>query len=137
MTLLNCFQLIYRNTPASPSATSNKLKLIIAIITLFTYKYRSHAIGTRRRDDLKEPKGAVPFFGHMFLMASIPGTKAHDAFLKNYHELGPIWSISLPGIGRMIQGDYPEMVEYVAKTNFAAYEKGWHFNKALHDIAGR
>ncbi|KAG0279545.1 hypothetical protein BGZ96_001932 [Linnemannia gamsii] len=136
MALLHYLYLIYERTLTSTSVTSNKLKLITAIIALLTYKYRSHAIGTRRRDDLKEPKGAVPFLGHMFLMASILGTKLHDVFLKNYHELGLVWSISLPGIGRMVQGDSPELIEHVNKTNFAAYEKGGHFNVALGDIFG-
>jgi hypothetical protein len=137
MALLHYLHLIYELTLTSTSTPSNKLKLITAIIALLTFKYRSHAIGTRRRDDLKEPKGAVPFLGHMPLMASIPGTRLHDTFLKNYRELGPVWSISLPGIGRMIHGDSPELVEHVSKTNFEAYEKGEHFNEALGDIFGK
>ncbi|KAH7038669.1 hypothetical protein BKA57DRAFT_520532 [Linnemannia elongata] len=70
----------------------------------------------------------------MLLMASVPGTKLHDTFLKNYRELGPVWSISLPGIGRMIEGDSPELIEHVVMTNFSAYEKGDYFNTALGDI---
>ncbi|KAF8944072.1 hypothetical protein BGZ47_004703 [Haplosporangium gracile] len=131
------YQHILTLVGSTTSTTTNKLKLIAALVALLTYKYRSHAIGTRRRDDLKEPKGAVPFFGHMFLMASIPGAKLHDTFVKNYRELGPVWSISLPGIGRMIQGDTPEMIEHVSKTNFWAYEKGEHLNNALGDVFGK
>ncbi|KAG0055750.1 hypothetical protein BGZ89_002283 [Linnemannia elongata] len=115
MALLHYVHLLYQHTLAlaagyTTSTPSNKLKLPAALVALLTYKYRSHAIGTHRRDDLKEPKGAVPFFGHMLLMASVPGTKLHDTFLKNYRELGPVWSISLPGIGRMIEGDSPELI---------------------------
>ncbi|KAF9080598.1 serine/threonine protein kinase, CMGC, dual-specificity [Mortierella sp. AD031] len=116
---------------------SNKLKLLFALLALATYKYRSHAIGTRRRPDLKQPKGALPFFGHLFLMASIPTTELYDVMEKNYQELGPIWSISLPGIGRMIQGDAPEIIEHVLKTNFWAYEKGPHFVSSLSDVFGQ
>ncbi|KAG0271901.1 hypothetical protein BGZ95_000226 [Linnemannia exigua] len=134
MTITYLLRSLFEKTSTGP----NRLKFLLAFITLATYKYRSHAIGTRRRDDLKAPKGAVPFLGHLLLMASIPGTKLHDSFfLKNYRELGPVWSISLPGIGRMIQGDTPEMVEYVNKSNFAAYEKGTHFNIALAGLLGK
>ncbi|KAF9085790.1 Protein kinase alk2 [Mortierella sp. AD031] len=115
---------------------SNNLKLLFALSALFVYKYRSHAIGTRRRADLKEPKGAYPLLGHMPLLAMIPGTKLYDFFEKNYRELGPVWSISLPVIGRMIQGDTPEMVEHVLKSNFWAYEKGPIFKGALGDLFG-
>ncbi|KAF9926201.1 hypothetical protein FBU30_004160 [Linnemannia zychae] len=118
------------------STQPNKLKLFFALLAFLTYKYRSHAIGTRRRPDLKEPKGTVPFFGHMFLMASIPDSDLYDHFVKNYRDLGPVWSISLPGIGRMIQGDSPDIIEHVLKTNFWAYNKGSHFNEALHDLFG-
>ncbi|KAG0368600.1 hypothetical protein BGX24_002761 [Mortierella sp. AD032] len=134
MTIIYLLRSLFENSITGP----NRLKLLLALVALTTYKYRSHAIGTRRRDDLKTPKGAVPFLGHMLAIASIPATKLHDAFfLKNYQELGPVWSISLPGIGRMIQGDTPEMVEYVNKTNFAAYDKGPHFNTALGDMFGK
>ncbi|KAG0370331.1 Protein kinase alk2 [Mortierella sp. AD032] len=116
---------------------SNKLKLFFALLALLTYKYRSHAIGTRRRQDLKSPKGAVPFLGHMPLLASIHGTKLYDFFEKNYRELGPVWSISLPFIGRMVQGDSPELIEHVLKHNFWAYEKGPILIDAVNDLLGK
>ncbi|KAG0374151.1 hypothetical protein BGX24_010747 [Mortierella sp. AD032] len=115
---------------------SNRIKLFFALFALLTYKYRSHAIGTRRRPDLKEPKGTVPFFGHMFLMASMPSTELYDYFERTYRELGPVWSISLPGIGRMVQGDSPELLEHVLKTNFWAYHKGPHFTGSMRDVFG-
>ncbi|KAG0051992.1 hypothetical protein BGZ90_006611, partial [Linnemannia elongata] len=76
MALLHYFHLLYQHTLAlaadsTTSTPSNKLKILVDLVALLTYKYRSHAIGTRRRDDLKEPKGAVPFFEHMLLMASV------------------------------------------------------------------
>ncbi|KAK5821453.1 hypothetical protein F5H01DRAFT_318993 [Linnemannia elongata] len=63
MALLHYFHLLYQHTLAlaadsTASTPSNKLKILVALVALLTYKYRSHPIGTRRRDDLKEPKGA-------------------------------------------------------------------------------
>ncbi|KAF9385396.1 hypothetical protein BGX21_001073 [Mortierella sp. AD011] len=118
------------------STKPNGLKLLAAVCAFFLFKYRAHAVGTRARRDLKQPKGAVPLLGHMPLLLTIPGTKLYDFFLKNNQELGPVWSISLPFIGRMIQGDTPEMVEHVLKTNFWNYEKGPTFKGALGDLFG-
>ncbi|KAF9926203.1 hypothetical protein FBU30_004162 [Linnemannia zychae] len=124
-------------TSALKHATrTNNLKLLLALSALFLYKYRSHAVGTRRRPDLKQPKGSYPLLGHMPLLAMIPGTKLYEFFEKNYNELGPVWSISLPFIGRMVQGDSPELVEHVLKSNFWAYEKGPIFKGALGDLFG-
>ncbi|KAF9380463.1 hypothetical protein CPC16_010309 [Podila verticillata] len=115
---------------------ANNAKIVAAVVALLLFKYRSHAIGTRPRRELKQPRGAVPLLGHMPLMLSIPGTKLYDFFVKQNEELGPVWSISLPIIGRMIQGDTPEMVEHVLKTNFWAYEKGPIFYSAMGDLFG-
>lgn len=115
---------------------ANNAKIVAAVVALILFKYRSHAVGTRPRRELKQPRGAVPLLGHMPLMLSIPGTKLYDFFVKQNEELGPVWSISLPIIGRMIQGDTPEMVEHVLKTNFWAYEKGPIFYSAMGDLFG-
>ncbi|KAF9082043.1 cytochrome P450-dit2 [Mortierella sp. GBA35] len=117
------------------ASRTNNLKLLLAFSAFFLYKYRSHAVGTRRRADLKTPKGAVPFLGHLSLMASIPGTKLYDFYEKNYNELGPVWSISLPFF-RMVQGDSPELVEHVLKNNFWAYEKGPVVRDCFGDLFG-
>ncbi|KAF9959242.1 hypothetical protein BGZ70_008924 [Mortierella alpina] len=119
------------------SATTPRSALIFVFLAALVYKYRSHAVGTRPRRDLKQPKGAVPFLGHMPLLATIPGTKLYDFFEKQHRELGPVWSISLPFMGRMIQGDDPAMIEYVLKTNFWNYEKGELLRNTLADIYGR
>ncbi|KAF9405123.1 hypothetical protein BGZ76_006685, partial [Entomortierella beljakovae] len=47
------------------STKSNNLKVVAAIAAFLIFKYRSHAVGTRPRRELKQPKGAVPFLGHM------------------------------------------------------------------------
>ncbi|KAK3821893.1 MAG: cytochrome P450 [Benniella sp.] len=102
----------------------NGLKLLAAAVALFVFKYRSHAVGTRRRRDLKQPKGAVPLLGHMPVMAAVGGHNLYQFLEKQYNELGPVWSISLPLLGRIIYIDTPENLEHVLKTNFWSYEKG-------------
>ncbi|KAF9900604.1 hypothetical protein BX616_002551, partial [Lobosporangium transversale] len=113
----------------------NNAKLAVAFFAFFLYKYRGHALGTRRRHDLKEPKGALPFLGHMTLLSSIPPTELYQFFEKLNEELGPVWSISLPNL-RMIQIDTPENIEYVHKTNFWSYEKGPMFRDVMGVLFG-
>ncbi|KAK3821894.1 MAG: cytochrome P450 [Benniella sp.] len=120
-----------------PLATRpNGLKLLAAVVALYVFKYRSHAVGTRPRRDLKQPKGAVPFLGHMLLMAAVDGQELYQFLEKQYNELGPVWSISLPLIGRMTQIDTPENLEHVLKANFWSYEKGPLFTWMLGDLVG-
>ncbi|KAG0338536.1 hypothetical protein BG000_003786, partial [Podila horticola] len=115
---------------------SNGLKLLAAFTALIVFKYRSHAVGTRARPDLKGPR-AFPLLGHMPLMASIPGTQLYQFFESNYEKYGPVWSISLPYIGRMTEVDSPELLEHILKTNFWSYEKGDHLRSVLWDLVGR
>ncbi|KAF9101625.1 hypothetical protein BGX27_011399 [Mortierella sp. AM989] len=115
---------------------SNAAKVLLAVMAYYTFKYRSHAIGTRRRLDLKQPKGAVPLLGHLPLLATVPMSELYDFFVKQYNELGPVWSISLPGLGRIVQIDTPENLEHVLKTNVANYPKGPLFLSLLANTFG-
>ncbi|KAF9109955.1 hypothetical protein BGX27_006952 [Mortierella sp. AM989] len=115
---------------------SNTTKVFLVLTAYYTFKYRSHAIGTRPRFELKQPKGAVPFLGHLPLLASVPMSELYEFFVKQYNELGPVWSISLPGLGRMIQIDTPENLGHVLKTNVASYGKGPQYFDMLKDLAG-
>ncbi|KAF9952260.1 hypothetical protein BGZ70_000668 [Mortierella alpina] len=111
--------------------------LILAFLITLCYKYRSHAPGAHPRPDLKEPKGAIPLLGHLLVLASYPGAKLYDFFEKQNKELGPVWSISLPFFGRLIQGDEPKIIEHVLKTNFPNYIKGEMLTSLLEDIIGK
>ncbi|KAF9358000.1 hypothetical protein BGX26_002686 [Mortierella sp. AD094] len=118
------------------STRSNGLKALLAISAYYVYSYRGHAIGTRRRLDLKQPKGAVPLLGHLPLLASVPLNELYQFLEKQNNELGPVWSISIPGFGRMIQIDTPENLEHVLKTNFWGYGKGPLFVDIVKDTSG-
>ncbi|KAG0090073.1 Protein kinase alk2 [Podila epicladia] len=121
---------------AQHTTLSNGLKSLLAFALLIVFKYRSHAVGTRPRRDLKQPP-AVPLLGHMLLMASTPGTRLYELFEKYNNELGPVWSISLPIAGRMIQCNTTEHVEHVLKTNFWNYEKGDGVRDNVGDLFGK
>ncbi|KAF9170898.1 hypothetical protein BGX20_008373 [Mortierella sp. AD010] len=115
---------------------SNGLKALLAISAYYVYKYRAHAIGTRRRLDLKEPKGALPLIGHLPLISSVPLTEFYAFLEKQNNELGPVWSMSIPGFGRWIEIDSVENIEYVAKTNFWNFGRGPLYKAMLRDIIG-
>ncbi|KAG0213597.1 hypothetical protein BGX28_004014 [Mortierella sp. GBA30] len=115
----------------------NITALIFAFLIAVCYRYRSHAPGAHPRPDLKEPKGTVPLLGHLLVVVSYPGAKLYDFFEKQNKELGPVWSISLPFFGRLIQGDEPAIIEYVLKTNFPNYIKGQTLTDTLEDIIGK
>ncbi|KAF9434924.1 hypothetical protein BGZ76_007210, partial [Entomortierella beljakovae] len=114
----------------------NGLKVLLAVTAYYLYKYRSNAIGTRRRSDLKQPKGALPLIGHLPLIKSIPLTEFNEFLDKQYHELGPVWTFSLPGIGRFVQINTPENLEHVIKSNHSSYIKGELYRDIVSDIAG-
>ncbi|KAF9200280.1 hypothetical protein BGZ49_009501 [Haplosporangium sp. Z 27] len=116
---------------------SNGYKLLLAIAAYYVYKYRSHAIGTHRRPDLKEPKGAVPLIGHLPLITLIKLTEIQEIIEDQYNKHGPVWSISLPGFGRIIEIDSPENIEHVLKTNFPNYGKGQAFVNIVNEFVGK
>ncbi|KAF9999902.1 hypothetical protein BGZ80_008712 [Entomortierella chlamydospora] len=118
------------------STQANAVKVLVALSAYYVYKYRGHAIGTRRRPDLKEPKGAVPLLGHLPLMASVPLTEFFEFLEKQNNELGPVWSISIPGFGRIVQVDTVENLEYLAKTNFWNFGRGPSYKVMLKDLLG-
>ncbi|KAF9280354.1 hypothetical protein BGZ68_007297 [Mortierella alpina] len=91
----------------------NLTALVFAFLIVLCYKYRSHALGTHPRPDLKEPKGAIPLLGHLLLVASYPGARL------------------------LIHGDEPHIIEHVLKTNFPNYIKGKMLTGLLEDIIGK
>ncbi|KAF9434923.1 hypothetical protein BGZ76_007209 [Entomortierella beljakovae] len=111
------------------------LKALLAVTIFYLYKYRSNAIGTHRRSDLKQPKGNLPLIGHLSLIKSIPLAEFNEFIDKQYHELGPVWTFSIPGIGRFVQINTPENLEYVLKTNYDNFIRGEVYRDTLAGIS--
>ncbi|KAF9361751.1 hypothetical protein BGX26_012472 [Mortierella sp. AD094] len=91
--------------PLLEHVLKNSTLVALAIAAFYTYKYRSHAFGSRPRPDLKEPRGVVPLLEHLPLLATVPMSELYEFFEKQYKELGPVWSISLPGFGRIFSAE--------------------------------
>lgn len=126
-------QLIRYTTTGTTKA--NTRKLLLSVLLIILYRYRSNAIGTHCRPDLKGPR-ALPLLGHTLLMAKVPGTALYEFFEKLHDTYGPVWSITVPNVGRLIQGDTPELVDYVLRTNFWNYEKSDWLRGILGDVFG-
>ncbi|KAF9971257.1 hypothetical protein BGZ73_005833 [Actinomortierella ambigua] len=114
---------------------SNRSKLVLAVVGLVLFHFRGRAVGTRRRPDLKGPWG-LPLIGNMLMLSRVPPTKLYEFLESMTQTYGPIWSITLPFVGRMVNADSPEAVEHVLKTNFWAYEKGENLRSRMGDLFG-
>ncbi|CAG8512513.1 9054_t:CDS:10 [Paraglomus occultum] len=109
---------------------------ITAIIYLIC-KYPDRAIGTPKFRKLPGPRG-LPILGNLisqlFHIARDKTSLQHTTGL--YNKYGPIWTISLPGIGRIVGIDEPSTLEYILKRNFENYVKGDYVLSRLHDVLG-
>ncbi|KAF9436819.1 hypothetical protein BGZ76_002901, partial [Entomortierella beljakovae] len=118
------------------STRSNGMKVLLAVGIYYMYKYRSNAIGTRRRPDLKHPKGYLPLIGHLPLISGIPLDTFNEFLEKNHNELGDVWSFTLPALGRFIQINSPENLDHVMKAGFNSYVKGQLYRDFVSEVAG-
>ncbi|KAG0252304.1 hypothetical protein DFQ27_008157 [Actinomortierella ambigua] len=104
-------------------AKDNRLKVGLAVAALVVHRFWGRAPGTRRRKDLKGP-WEWPILGGLITMATVPPSDMLNFLTRMDDTYGPVWTVSIPGVGRLITIDSPELVEYCLKTNFWNYEKG-------------
>ncbi|KAF9114953.1 hypothetical protein BGX27_009383 [Mortierella sp. AM989] len=115
---------------------SNVSKAVGVYILFIILKYRDCAYGTRRRPDLLGPKGD-PLLGNTLEFLRKKRTENYENQTKNHEvKYGRYYSISIPGLGRVINISDPEMVDHVLKANFWAYVKGPYLKKSLGPLVG-
>ncbi|KAG0222435.1 cytochrome P450 [Mortierella sp. GBAus27b] len=116
---------------------TNVYKAVGAYILYIVIKYRRTAFGARPRHDLDGPRG-VPLLGNIFEVLRRPRTQNYQNQTRN-HEIkyGSHYSVSLPGVGRIINIADPEMLDHVLRVNFWAYEKGDHLRNSLAPMVGQ
>ncbi|KAF9084984.1 hypothetical protein BGX23_010063 [Mortierella sp. AD031] len=116
---------------------SNVRKAIGAYILYILIKYRKTAIGVRPRPDLKGPRG-LPLFGNMIEMITRPKTARYETQADNHDgEFGLVYTVTVPGLGRIINLADPEKLDHVLRANFWAYEKGAHLRNTLAPMVGQ
>ncbi|KAF8936130.1 hypothetical protein BGZ58_004563 [Dissophora ornata] len=110
---------------------SNVPKAIGAYVLYLLFKYRNTAFGARPRPDIDGPRG-FPMIGNTIEMMRRPRAKNYQLQTES-HELhyGPFYTVSFPGVGRIINITEPEMVD------FWAYEKGAYLRNTLGPMVGQ
>ncbi|ODQ53085.1 cytochrome P450 [Saitoella complicata NRRL Y-17804] len=107
---------------------------ILFTLLLLVYLYPNRAIFTKARPDLPGRRG-FPLIGHLPYAFSY-AHKPHESELEGCREYGPVWSGTLPFIGRIITFVAPDSVEHLVKTNIGNYVRGSLFKRMMNEILG-
>ncbi|KAF9574938.1 hypothetical protein EC968_004939 [Mortierella alpina] len=113
----------------------NAKTALLAYILYALIKYRRSAYGVRPRPDIKGPRG-WPLLGNLLDELEGPSNQFLQRQLADHEKYGSVYSVSLPGIGRIINILDPKMVDHVLRVNFWAYEKGLEAKKAMEPLIG-
>ncbi|KAF9208174.1 hypothetical protein BGZ49_009571 [Haplosporangium sp. Z 27] len=125
------------NLLAKVLSRSNVSKALGAYFLWIIFKYHDCAYGTRRRPDLPGPRG-LPLIGNTIGMMRRKKDQNYQNQTENHSvKFGRYYSVSFPGVGRIINITDPEMVEHVLKGNFWAYVKGPYLRSTLEPLVGQ
>ncbi|KAF9288020.1 hypothetical protein BGZ68_000917 [Mortierella alpina] len=108
---------------------------LLAYILYVLVKYRRSAYGVRPRPDIKGPPG-WPLVGNLLEEMRNPPNQILQRQLADHEKYGSVYSIALPGFGRIINILDPKMVDHILRVNFWAYEKGLEAKKMMEPLAG-
>ncbi|KAF9438569.1 hypothetical protein BGZ76_006789 [Entomortierella beljakovae] len=122
---------------AKTFTSSNISKAIGVYILYIIFKYRDSTYGIKRRPELPGPKGH-PIIGNTIALLRRDKLQTYQVMTENHEtKFGRYYTVTLPGLGRLINISDPEMVEHVLKGNFWAYEKGPRLRKLLGPLVGQ
>ncbi|KAF9547205.1 Protein kinase alk2 [Mortierella hygrophila] len=111
-------------------------RFLSAYTLLYIFRHRRTAIGVTPRKDLKTPGGSLPLVGDIVKMTFQPRTEVYQLNEKIHKEVGRVFAITLPFVGRVVDFTDPAVLEHVLKTNFWAYEKGEFLRRTFFDLLG-
>ncbi|KAK3829498.1 MAG: cytochrome P450 [Linnemannia elongata] len=114
---------------------TNVAKILGTYLIYLTLKYRRTAYGIRTRTDLPGPMG-LPFLGNTYQLVFLPRNEVLQRQTANHEKYGPVYTMTIPGIGRIINILDPEMIDHVLRVNFWAYEKGPFLRTQLGPLVG-
>ncbi|KAF9281285.1 hypothetical protein BGZ88_011697 [Linnemannia elongata] len=92
-------------------------------------------MGTRARADINGDRG-LPIFGNLFQLLAWKDDLL-GYLLDQFKRHGNVSTFTLPGVGRFIDVNTPEAIEYIQKSNFENYEKGEFVVGVLEDFLGK
>ena len=72
-------------------------------------------------------------------MITRPKTSRYETQEENHRspEYGPVYTVTVPGLGRIINLADPEKLDHVLRVHFWAYEKGSHLRNTLAPMVGQ
>lgn len=116
---------------------TNAYKAFGAYLLFILIKYRNTALGVRPRPDIDGPRG-LPLLGNLIDFLKRPRTQNYQHQMNNHEiKFGSHYTVSLPGVGRIINITDPEMLDHVLRVNFWAYEKGSYLRNTLAPMVGQ
>jgi hypothetical protein len=113
----------------------NFTKVFGAYVLYILFKYRRSVPGTVPRTDLPGP-WSIPLIGNLLQILTLPRNQVLQRQTLNHSLYGPIYAMTIPGIGRVINISEPDMVDHVLRANFWAYEKGPFLRSTLEPLVG-
>ncbi|KAF9582318.1 hypothetical protein BGW38_000355 [Lunasporangiospora selenospora] len=108
------------------------------LLSYFVYilvRQRKTAIGARPRDDLPGPEGH-PLIGNTLDLAKRKNGSNYQIQTAYHEKYGPVYAMTVFGLGRIINVTDPEMVDHVLRANFWNYIKGDYFKTVLEPLLG-
>jgi len=133
-------------TKGGPSVVLQLIRLLSTLLkvsksvllgtVLFTlFKYRTTAYGAIPRKDLPGPIG-LPLLGNLIELVRRPRHLNYQIQAQHHEKYGQFYTVTLPGVGRVINLTHPESLDHVLRVNFWAYEKGEYFRYILGPLIG-
>jgi cytochrome P450 len=114
------------------------LPLLVAVFVVLAIKYHNRLIFTPpARDGITEIPGALPLIGHTHNIVKL-GTREQFHRFQELAYLSPTrcYRLTFAGAGSILMLNRPEYLEYVQKTNFENFPKGFQFADKLGDLLG-
>ncbi|KAH9920284.1 cytochrome P450 [Fomitopsis serialis] len=110
------------------------LAALLASVALLAYSYPNRCIGTVDRPDLPGPRG-LPLIGNLLLV--FQNRNGMLKFLDNMEATyGPLFTFTLPSLGRNIVINRPEWLEHMRKGDTTIYAKGKVVRDVFSQFAG-
>ncbi|PWN33640.1 cytochrome P450 [Meira miltonrushii] len=123
-------------------ATIDRFGLILpsAVLALLILGFIYHdrlVFSPGKRSGIYDIPGGLPLIGHTHQIMKFGTTNQFHRF-QELALMSPTqcYRLTFAGVGSMIMINRPEYIEYVQKTNFENYPKGFQFRDKLGDLLG-
>ncbi|KAF8924556.1 putative cytochrome P450 monooxygenase [Dissophora ornata] len=110
-------------------------KVLGAYVLYLIVKYRRSVLFVRPRPELNGPRG-LPLVGNVWSSITMPREQLLQRQRKSHDLYGKVYTVAIPGVGRIVNIMDPDMLDHILRVNFWAYEKGPRFKMSLEPLVG-